>query len=446
MIRRCLVIVGVQFCFLSSIAAAETNWPGFLGAGATGVQVERLPTSWTMPERQRWSAVLPGHGQSSPVVWNDRLFVTSVEGPMKDTYHVVCLNARDGKELWRRQLTNSVPVESSFSMSRAAPTPVVDSERVVAQFESGDCAAYTHSGELLWQRNLAADYGPLVAEFGLGASPCQTDKLVFVLLEHDGPSCLVALDKQTGETAWKAERSPRQSWSSPAIIQVDGEPQVVVSSLGSVDGYDPRSGTLLWSFTDVGGNTGVTPIDCGAGQFLIGASGGRQGEHGEAAKRSNALLEVVRSGDGYSVTRKWIAEGASPSWASPIVHQGLAYWMNRGGVILCFDATTGEQVYTKRTKQSCWATPLAANDRIFWFGKDGLCTVIATGREFKILAENPLWADTSLVEEEVFAKEETAPERQAASAAFGAPIVYGYAVAGDRLFIRIGNQIFCIGE
>jgi outer membrane protein assembly factor BamB len=292
---------------------------------------------------------------------------------------------------------------------------------------------------------LAKDYGPFQAKFGLGASPCQTESLVFGLLEHDGPSCLLALDKATGSTVWKAERAARQSWSSPAIVQVEGKPHVVVSSAGSVDGYDPTSGELLWTLGDVGGNTGVTPVDLGDSSFLIGASAGRQGENTEEAKKSNGLVKVSREGDRFVATKIWVNQEVSPSWASPIVHQGLAYWINRSGVIFALDAKTGKTVFTKRTKQSCWATPLAIENRIYWFGKDGLCTVMSEGREGAVISENNLWAEGSLAPDDLPVKKESTPERQAGAAMFSGPTVYGYAVAGERIIVRIGKQLFCIG-
>jgi outer membrane protein assembly factor BamB len=441
-----LLLVACVATTLSAQLSAESSWPAFLGAGATGVRPESLPSAWSPEQNTLWTAAIPGHGQSSPVIWEQRVFVTSVEGPMKDTCRVLCFSAVDGEEIWRGELKNSVPQENSLYVSRAAPTPVVDSDRLVTLFESGDCVAWSLDGEILWQRNLSADYGPINAKFGLGASPCQTQDLVFVLLEQEGPSCLLALSKSSGETVWKAQRSPRQSWSSPAIIQVAGQPQVVVSSLGSVDGYQADTGQLLWSLNDVGGNTGATPIDAGEGRFLIGASPGRQGEHAEAAKVSNGMIQIAEQGDGYSAGRLWVAADASPTWASPIVHQGLAYWINRVGVVTCYDAETGQLVYQKRTKQSCWATPLAISDRIYWFGKDGLCTVIAAGREFKVLSESPLWTEGSLLPDELPKPPESSPQRQAAAVSFSGPIVYGYAVAGDRIVARIGNQLFCIGN
>ncbi|MFO0943094.1 MAG: PQQ-binding-like beta-propeller repeat protein [Pirellulales bacterium] len=440
----CLALL-VNCSLVAALPAADNAWPAFLGAGAKGVQADRLPVTWNPAQDTKWTATLDGHGQSSPVVWNDRVFVTSVEGPMKDKYHVTCLDVASGKTVWKQTIENSVPVGNSLYVSRSAPTPVVDGKQLVTLFESGDCAAWSHDGKQLWRRNLAKECGPFEAEFGLGASLCQSDKLCFALLEHKGPSCLVALDKQTGEVAWKADRSPRASWSSPAIITVDGNPQVVVSSVGSVDGYDCQTGKQLWTLTDVGGNSGVTPIDQGDGRFLIGASGGRGGEASEAAKKSNGLVEVKRDGASYTAKKVWFNEEASPSWASPIVHQGLAYWVNRVGVVYCIDMATGKTVYTQRTKQSCWATPLAVQDRIYLFGKEGLCTVIAAGREFNVLAENNLWAE-ALVNDELPVKQESTPEKQAGAAMFSGPTVYGYAIAGDKIIARLGKQLFCIGK
>jgi outer membrane protein assembly factor BamB len=198
--------------------------------------------------------------------------------------------------------------------------------------------------------------------------------------------------------------------------------------------------------SDVGGNTGVTPLDNGDGTFLIGASAGRQGEHGEAAKQSNGLVKIAREGDGWSAKKVWINTEASPTWASPIMHKGLAYWINRAGVVYGLDAKSGELVFTKRTKQSCWATPFAADNRIYWFGKDGLCTVMSAGRDGEILSENNLWSEGVLVPDALPIKQESTPERQAAAGSFSGPTVYGYAVAGDRLIVRIGKQLFCIGD
>lgn len=432
----------IMFSILVIISTAVETWPSFLGPIPSSLRSSNLPLEWTPTDGVQWMAEVPGHGQSSPVVWGNKLFVTSVEGSQKDIYYVTCLDVRDGKKVWSHRLKNSVPVANSYYVSRAAPTPTVDAERLVAFFESGDCVALSHYGDVLWQRDLAADEGPFIAEFGLGASPCQTDDAVFVLLEHDGPSCLLALDKSTGKSLWKTERKSTRSWSSPSIVRVEGMPQIVVSSGGGVDGYNPKSGEKLWTLEDIGGNTGCTPIDCGDGRFLVGASPGRNGENAGSAAQSNCLVQVTNDGSDYSVRKLWVAEGAFPSWASPIMHRGLAYWINRSGVVYCFDAKTGEKVFTERTKQSCWATPFAIDDRIYFFGKDGLTTVLKAGREFRTLVENVTWNPESLPAESPM-PEENSEERRQATAMFSKPTLYGYAVTSDALFVRVGNAILC---
>lgn len=448
-LRRAQILLATTCAFLTSISGSSfaedgAAWPAFLGAGASTQQSSRLPLKWSKSEGIAWKQALTGHGQSSPVVWNDAIYVTTVEGKMKDEFLTYCLDLKTGTVRWVQKVTNSAPVQNSLYVSRAAPTPVVDAMGVVCFFESGDCVAYSHQGDLRWQRDLNKDFGPFVAEFGLGASPCQTNEHVMVLLEHDGPSYLAALDKATGATTWKTERTARRSWSSPATFRVEGSEQIVVSSAGSVDGYDAISGKLLWTIDGVGGNTGVTPIDLGDGTFLIGAAGGRQGENETAAKKSNGRVRISRADNGWKANVEWSNEKLAPSWASPIQHAGLAYWVNRVGVVSCVDAQTGELLYSERTKQSCWATPIAVGDRIYFFGKDGVTSVIAAGREFRVLAENDLFDPEQLPPETTQMGDETSEERRRGAAMFGGPTVYAAVAAGDRFVARIGNQVFCI--
>ncbi len=147
--------------------------------------------------------------------------------------------------------------------SRAAPTPVVDRDAVYAFFESGDCVAVDHSGKALWQRSLTTDYGKFDNNHGLGASPTQTESQVIINVEHKGPSYLIALDKKTGTTTWKTERNSSSSWSSPIVVQANGQSQIVVSSGGTVDGYDAATGKSLWSIGGLDGNSVPSPTAAG---------------------------------------------------------------------------------------------------------------------------------------------------------------------------------------
>ncbi|MCU0711919.1 MAG: PQQ-like beta-propeller repeat protein [Pirellula sp.] len=423
------------------------RWPAFLGSGS-GQQLDasKLPLEWNATSNIAWKTTLVGHGQSSPVVWGDKVFVTTVDGPNKENFHVIAIDLKTGEQKWSHAVKNSYPVKNSYYVSRSAPTPVVDANQIVTFFESGNTVALTHDGQEIWSRNLGQDNGPFVAEFGLGASPCQNDSHVFVLLEHDGPSCLIALNKKTGKTDWKADRTARRSWSSPALLNIDGTEQIVVSSAGSVDGYSAADGKLLWTLTGVGGNTGVTPIDNGDGSFLIGASGGRGGENAELAKKSNGMVKVSKDGSNWNAKLVWTNDRLSTSWASPISHKGYGYWLNTTGALFCVNLTNGETVFSQRIKQACWATPVAVGDRIYFFGKEGIVSVIAAGSEFKVLAENELFDPEQLPPESTQLEEESTEERRRASAMFSKPTVYGVAVAGNQFIARIGNQVFCVKQ
>ena len=425
----------------------QPSWPGFLGAGASEVEPASIPLKWSPTENVAWDASLPGHGQSSPVIWGDKVFVTSIEGDNKETCHTLCLSLSDGSILWDHKHTSTSPDPNSVYISRAAPTPVVDGQHVFAFFECGDLVALTHDGKEVWTKSLSKEYGKFVNKFGLSGSPIQTESSVVVLIVDEGPSYLVSFAKADGKILWKTDRTSRTSWSSPALLMIDDEPQVVVSSAGSIDGYDPATGKQLWTFGEIGGNTATTPLAAGPNQFLVAASPGRSGENAEGARKSNALVKVSKDGDNWKVEKVWIAAEATPSWASPFIHQGLAYWVNRVGVVYCVDAATGEQKYAQRTKQSCWATPLALGDRIYFFGKDGITTVLAAGPEFKELAMNELWpADTPPTDNGAPKPDETSAERKQASAMFSGPTQYGVAAVSGSLLIRVGSHVFCIRD
>lgn len=443
-----LLLVSLCSCLTAPNGAPGNSdqWPGFLGAGAKVDNAKGLPLTWSPDTNVAWKVDTPGHGQSSPVVWNGRIFVTMVVGPKKDECVTHCYDLEKGTLVWAQALPSSDPVESSVYVSRAAPTPVVDGERVISFFESGDLVAYSHDGKMLWKRSLVELYGRFKNKFGLSGSLAQTADHVFVLVDDEGPSYLLGVDKKSGEVAWKKDRTERASWSSPAIVSVKGIEHLVVSSAGPVVGYDPKTGAELWTYDDVGGNTGTTPIDMGNGRFFIAAGEGRDGKNVEIAKKSNACVSLSQVDGKWTAKMEWLAQGATPSWASPIEHRGCAYWVNRVGVIFCFDAETGKLHYKERTKQSCWATPFPVGDRIYFFGKDGLTTVIEAGPTFKVLAENMLWDPEALKADAAAGSKETTPERQASAAQFSGPIQYGYAVADGNIVVRIGERLYCLRQ
>lgn len=466
--------------------AAPDAWPGFLGAGATPLHADTLPLKWSPTENVAWKSTLPGQGQSAPVIWGDKVFVTCIDGPTKDTCHVVALSLADGKLLWDAGRPGTQKVRSNYFQSRSAPTPVVDGDRVYAFFETGDLIALTHDGKTAWERSLVKEYGNFESTIGLASSLTQTADAVFVLIDHEGPSYLLALDKKTGKNVWKVARDSRKSFASPVVMRVGGKDQVVVSSDGTVDGYDPATGKLLWSFDDVGGNVSGTAFPVGPGRFLVSATPGMHGEREKEAKRSNFLMTVDSSkGVEFKPTVNWRAT-ALPSFANPVTHGDVAYWVNKTGIVTAYDVATGKELFSERVKQTCWATPLGVGDRVYFFGKDGQTTVLKAGREFEVLAVNQLW-DAAVVGKDRLGegggrpapkgdkdaeapgggrptpkaeKKDTEPvkggqpggppkERPEAGPGglkFADPIQYGVAAVNGSLVIRTGAVVYCVRE
>jgi outer membrane protein assembly factor BamB len=438
----------------------EMTWPSFLGQGRDPATSLDIPLQWSGKQAERaahhvaWSVPLLGYGQSSPVIWGDRVFVTTVEGPLKDRYYVSCLQLQAGTLLWRYELKNSSPVENSTFVSRAAPTPVVDGEAVYAFFESGDVVALDHAGQVRWQTCLSERFGAFDNKYGLAASPVADATRLFLLVDHLGPSYVLAIDKRTGEVIWKQARTARSSWTSPVILPVTGGQQLLCSSAGSIDAYELESGNLLWSYTEVGGNRICTPCVFGEGKFLIGSQTSREYADTERVRQSNFAMRVVRTEEAWKPEVLWRAENAMPAMASPMVHGKYAYWINRVGVVSCFDLEDGREYYSQRTKQLCWATPIADGNRIFFFGKDGVTTVLAAGPSFQLLAENTLFESRSEP------APEPAPEpaatgsgaarvagdraRAIAAAMHAGPEVCGVAAVRGSLLIRTGSQLICI--
>lgn len=239
-----LLPVLLAACLGADPTPAE-SWPGFRGDGSSTSAAKNLPIRWSPAENLAWRPPLPGYGQSSPVVWKDRVFVTAIDGAEKEKLLVLAVDARSGAVVWGKEFAAATRGKNNPMMSRAAPTPVADAAGVYAFFESGDVVALDHAGDERWRRSLAGDYGAFKNNHGVGSSPAQTDKAVMVLVDDLGPSYLVALDKSTGKNLWKADRQGRTSWTSPVVARAGGSDAVVVSSGGSLTAYDAATGREL---------------------------------------------------------------------------------------------------------------------------------------------------------------------------------------------------------
>ena len=427
------------------------KWTGFLtGISANDIDPASLPLTWS-PETVAWKTPLTGEGQSSPVVWGPAAFVTAVEGPNKDTYPVTRVDVSDGTIRWTHPITSSDPVASTYLVSRAAPTPVCDNSCVYAFFESGDIVALTHEGQEVWKRSLSLEYGKFDNKFGLAASPVQDDRAIYLLIDHAGPSYLLALNKRDGSTLWKTDRESRRSWSSPYLATIDGQPQIICSSYGSVDGYDTGSGKQLWSHTDIGANSAATPIIFENNSILLSSLIRPSEGTSEKAERTNLRGRVVRKDSGWEFTVDWVAEKARGSFSSPVATHQRAYWINSSGIIYCLDLKSGKELFSKRLPcGQCWATPIAIGQRIYVFGKDGATTVLQASDDYVELAEaNRLWAlpeETGKKDEaSAIQKEPDANRRRAMSNGSG-PIQYAAVILPSSILIRTGNSLSCLNN
>jgi outer membrane protein assembly factor BamB len=405
----------VTFSFLAVacfLAGPSDSWSEFRGRGNSVAEAVGLPQTWSDEQGIRWRCELPGVGQSSPVVSGNRVFVTSVRGPNKEESLVACVDRTTGKLLWEWSFPTAQKIADSDYVSRAAPTPAVDAERVYAFFEGGDLAALDHSGRTVWQRNLVAEYGEIKGNHGLGGSPALDGDTLVVLVEHDGPSYLLAVDVATGKNRWKADRPAKVSWTSPIIGDVAGRKTIVVSSAGTVEAFDLADGRRRWIVEGLEGNTVASPTVLPQG-VLVGSS-----ELGQTQLLRPVDKPAAADGAATPPAVVWKCEDAAASFSSPLAYGGRVYLVNKAGAAACLDLATGKKLWNERVG-SCWASPLGVENRVYFFGKDGTTIVVAAEAEFRKLAENRLTIEDRL---------------------------YGVAAVDGLFLVRTGKMLYGIGN
>lgn len=395
-----------------------STWPGFRGNGDSHSTASRLPVTWELRGRRAgsWTIRLPGYGQSSPVVWGDVVFVTAVSGDEKEHLHVLAIGLQDGKTLWKKDFAATQRVPDGDAVSRGAPTPVVDAERLYAVFESGDAIALSHAGDVLWQRSFVKDYGDIKGPHGYSSSPVLAGDSLVLQVAHSGPSYLLALDKATGKNRWKVDHPSQTGWSTPTVFRDDGIVGVIASTAGSVRAYDLHDGRELWFVTNVQGNSTASPTVVG-NQVLIAASADREGGGNrgggnsprggdgrppmpgrsgrpvpDPAQAGSLMIRLGGSGDVTTTHVAWKAPKVSAGYASPVVADGLAYFVNRVGGVQCVDITTGEVRWQHRLPGSAWASPVLVDGNVFFFCKDGAVVVLKAGPTLEEVGESTLSA------------------------------------------------------
>ena len=366
------------FCsVLSVLAAAEPPglWPGFRGSGDSH-SAARLPLSWSGRHNLAWKIATPGFGQSTPVVHAGRIFLTAVEGPRKEKLLVLSLDARTGKEIWRKAFDSSRPQEAGERVARAASTPALDGESLYAMFDSGDLLALDHDGAVKWKKNFNTDYGPINNGHDFGSSLRQSADTLYAFVNHVGPSYLVAIAKNDGVTRWKVDLPSEGGWNTPVLTEAAGKPTLLVQRQGGVAAYDPASGKLLWEdLRQFSRENAIPSLSVSRGIAVVPslAKGGTWAFKLDSPKQP-----------------LWNAKAATNAFSSPLLTAKRAYFVNSVGALFAVDLETGRDLWSTRLPATTWASALLSRDRVYFFTGDGATLIFRDSDTIEKLGENYL--------------------------------------------------------
>ena len=395
-------------------ANSSVNWPQFRGPGALGVADHpNLPDRWSTNENVAWKVEVPGRGWSSPIVWGERVFVTTVvsegevEPAKKGLYFggerkeipqaehrwlVLGFDLKSGRELWRQEAHRGTPPNPlHVKNTYASATPVTDGERVYACFGNVGLFCYDLEGRRLWSTN----WPPVKTRYGWGsaASPVLHDGRIFVVNDNDEQSFAVALDAKSGRQLWRVERDEKSNWATPYVWPNERRTELITPGSKRVRAYD-LDGKLLW---ELGGMSSIVIPTPFAKAGLLYVCSGYVGDKQRpvfAIKPGASGDITLRPGETNNEFIAWDQPTAGPYNPSPLLYGDYFYVLFDFGFLSCHDARTGRQVYEKQRIRagttSFTASPWAANGKIFALSEDGDTFVLQAGPEYKLLHTNSL--------------------------------------------------------
>ncbi|HAL73044.1 MAG TPA: pyrrolo-quinoline quinone [Verrucomicrobiales bacterium] len=332
--------------------ATAADWPQFRGPNASAVSTEDAPGPKVSVT---WSVDLPGRGLSSPIIIGDKLFLTCASGPDQANLHVFCFSTTDGKKLWERVMKSTGRTMTHNKTSVAAATMCSDGERVFALYSTNDLFAFDLTGNLLWLRGLTYDYANASNSLGMSSSPVVVGDTLVVQSENDSESIAVGIDVATGKNRWKKERPKAANWTSAVIYQN----VVALQSSKGLTGIDPRTGDVVWDYTD-----GASTIPSSAvTQTAIYIP-------------SNGVTAVVPEKG--AASQLWRAAGLKPGTGSPLVIGDSIYVLNGTGVLIKASTTNGDEAWKLRLKGPFSGSPVAAGKYIYIASERGDFQVVDT--------------------------------------------------------------------
>ena len=370
----------------AGMAFGADPWSQFRGPNGQGTSDEKgIPLQWTDAD-WAWKTALPGGGHSSPVVWGDRIFITSAD-EQAATRILLCLRLSDGSILWKREFASKACHLNSLS-SYAVTTPPVDESRVYFSWGTPEeyvIVALDHDGKEVWRRDL----GPFVSQHGHGPSPMVFNDMVIVPNDQDATSFVIALDSGTGKTRWQLDRkSDRAAYSTPCVFRpASGPPQIILtSSAHGVTGVDPTTGRVIWEKSDAFPQR-VVSSPVAAGGVIMGTCG-----TGGSGKHLIAIRPPDRPDGQPGIA--WTLTKNAPYVPTPVVLGDLVFGWTEGGVATCLRLASGEEVWRERVGGNYYASPVVVGGRLYNVSVKGEVVVLAAGEKYELLARNTLGEKT----------------------------------------------------
>jgi outer membrane protein assembly factor BamB len=412
------------------------NWPHWRGPLANGTAPRgKPPIRWDATTNIAWKTPIPGRGSSTPIVWGDLVFVTTAVDTKKvaeakdlpkpdprfadkkteapNTYHrflVLAIDRKSGKVRWQRTCTERVPHEGHhFTHSYAAGSPVTDGKRLYVSFGSFGVYCYDLAGNLVWKRDL----GRMETRLGWGeaSTPALHGNRLFLTWDHEGDSAMIALEADTGKTAWKVDRDEVTTWATPLVVVHRGKTQVIVPATKKVRSYDAADGKVLWETKGLTVNCIPSPVMRDGVVYCISGYKGSAGVAVPLDARGEADAKVL-----------WRLDRNTPYVPSPLlVGERMYFTLYNEPILSCVDVKNGEFVFEKyrlTRLRALYASPVAADGRIYIVDRDGTTMVLAHGDKLSVLAVNRL----------------------------GEEIDASPVVVGKQLFLRSNKTLFCIEE
>jgi outer membrane protein assembly factor BamB len=429
------------FAVVLSAAPKSTYWSYWRGPDADGMAVGDAPLHWSDSQNIKWKAEIPGRGHSSPVIWGDRIFLTTAiktgaastpeqpaakptpggrmplvtPGPqVEHKFVVICLDRKTGKTVWQQTAITAVPHEGYHSQygSFASNSPVTDGKNIYAFFGSRGMYVYDMNGKLAWQKDFGVQMKMRMA-FGEGMGPVISGDRLILVFDYEGDSFMVVLDKNTGKEIWRVNQDEKSTWAAPLVYEFGGRKEILVAGTNKVRSYDFETGKVIWECAGLGAN--VIPHPVRQDDLVFVMSG-----------YMNPNLMAIRLGREGNLTGTdaivWSQTKGNSYTPSPVIHDNKLYVLTDSGMVSCYNAKTGVPYYHQQRLPKTYsfkASPVGANGKLYLASESEDVIVLKMGENFEVLATNTL-ADQMFI---------------------ATP-----AITDGELYLRGQNTLFCIHE